>query len=85
MPELMDRIGLGEYANPSFGIYQASSGDGLFKDHATGKNGDELHLLAHHLGRNVGNEFNDLLKHSALPCNLKFCFLTEQNWVGVAS
>ena len=65
MPELMDRIGLGEYAkpsckspfredaNPSFGIYQASSGDWLFKDHATGESGDELHLLAHYLGRNV--------------------------------
>ena len=46
MPELMDRIGLGEYAkpsckspfredaNPSFGIYQASSGE----------TGNELHL-----------------------------------------
>ena len=77
MPELMDRIGLGEYAkpickspfredaNPSFGIYQASSGDWLFKDHATGESGDELHLLAHHLGRNVDNEFNDLLEYYA--------------------
>ena len=77
MPELMDRIGLGEYAkpickspfredaNPSFGIYQASSGDWLFKDHATGESGDELHLLAHHLGRNVDNEFSYLLEYYA--------------------
>ena len=76
-PELMDRIGLGEYgkascnspfredANPISGIYQASSGDWLFKGHATGEIGDEMHLFANRLWRNVDNEFNDLLEYYA--------------------
>ena len=74
MPILMERIGLGEYAKSicrspfrkdtksSFGIFQASSGDWLFKDHATGESGDEIHLLAKHFGINPENEFPELME-----------------------
>jgi hypothetical protein len=59
MPDLMERIGLGDYAkksckspfredrNPSFGVFQSGS-NWFFKDHATGESGDEIKLLALH-------------------------------------
>ena len=59
MPDLMERIGLGDYAkksckspfredrNPSFGVFQDGS-NWYFKDHATGESGDEINLLALH-------------------------------------
>ena len=59
MPNLMERIGLGDYAkklckspfredrNPSFGVFQSGS-NWFFKDHATGESGDEIKLLALH-------------------------------------
>ena len=77
MPTLMRRIGLGDYATtscqspfrkdaaPSFGIFQAPSGDWLFKDHATGQTGDELHLLALYLGRDANSDFQYLLEQYA--------------------
>ena len=57
MPDLMERIGLGDHAktsctspfredrNPSFGVFQSGS-NWFFKDHATGESGDEIKLLA---------------------------------------
>lgn len=77
MPTLMKRIGLGDYATascqspfrkdatPSFGIFQAPSGDWLFKDHSTGETGDELHLLALYLGRDADADFQYLLEQYA--------------------
>ena len=77
MPTLMKRIGLGDYATascqspfrkdatPSFGIFQAPSGDWLFKDHSTGEKGDELHLLALYLGRDADADFQYLLEQYA--------------------
>jgi len=77
MPALMKRIGLGDYATascrspfrkdatPSFGIFQAPSGDWLFKDHSTGETGDELHLLALYLGRDADADFQYLLEKYA--------------------
>ena len=73
LPKLMANIGLGRYAkkscrspfredkNPSFGIYQGTSGDWLFKDHATGDGGDEIKFLAIYHGLDPVANFGELL------------------------
>ena len=74
MPELMHRIGLGQYAKsscrspfredskPSFGIFQGGHGLWFFKDHATGETGDELTLLAMHHGLDLVSSFPEVLE-----------------------
>ncbi len=73
MPDLMERIGMGEYAkpicnspfredaNPSFGIFKTERGDWLFKDHATGETGDEIKLLGLRYGIDPVAGFKNLL------------------------
>ncbi len=82
MPDLMERIGLGDYAkrscrspfrddrNPSFGVFQSGS-NWFFKDHATGESGDEICLLARHHQMDPRNDFRSLVSiyssHAGIP------------------
>lgn len=74
LPELMHRLGLGQYAKssccspfrndskPSWGIFQYG-GRWMYKDHATGEVGDEIGILGHLYQLDPHDDFMKLLTH----------------------
>jgi hypothetical protein len=76
MPDLMQKLGLGDYCRkscrspfrddkqPSFSVYQ-DAGMWFFKDHATGQSGDEIHFVATHYQLDPRSDFKEVITRYA--------------------